>query len=144
MEGCISFNGLRECRQRIRTTELVRSQHTLEITYSSVPGLVISAQPIDQRAGFGVTLPQQPEQVLIFLRMVEALGKRGDVMNHCAEQLEVRRSLARLDRTREIEQAVQHGGERTMLVENDIDRIHPESLRGPDRTKVAPNGRAAR
>ena len=79
MECCIGFDGLRERRESIGGSEFVRSQCALEIAYPTLACLMIGAQSIDQRAGFGVPQAQQLEQVLIFLGMVKAFRKRSDL-----------------------------------------------------------------
>jgi len=40
---------------------------------------VLALQPVEQRSGFRMTQAQEPEQVLVLLGVVEALGVRIDV-----------------------------------------------------------------
>jgi hypothetical protein len=51
---------------------------------------------------------QQPEQVLILFRMMEALAEHVDVMNHCDEHIEIRFRAGVTHLADEEQHAVEH------------------------------------
>ena len=85
---------------------------------------VLRFELVEQRAGRRIALAQLAKQVRVLLGMVEALGERIDIVKHRAEQLEIGRHPPHVDLADEIEEAVQHGGERAMLVLDDLDGTH--------------------
>src|SRR5512141_543830 len=72
--------------------------------------------------------PKKTKQVSVLLRMVKALGKCIDVIQHRPEQLEVRLDSPLPDSSDQVEHPMQHGGERSMLVEDHVDGGHGTSL----------------
>ena len=67
-----------DCRGKrgepVRTAMLVSRECVLEVADLRRARLVLGVQLIEQRARFGMTKPQSLEQVLVLLRVMEALG----------------------------------------------------------------------
>jgi hypothetical protein len=66
-----------------------------------------------------MSLPQNAEQIPILLGVMEALGKRVDVVHHRIEESEIGLPAVLANFAHEIEQAVQDGSERAMLIADD-------------------------
>ncbi len=107
---------------------LVARQRLLEVADSLGADAVLALQALEHRNGLGTPRAQPREQVLVFLRVVESLGNRVDVVNHGTEDPEVGLHAVIPDRANEVEHAVQHGGKRTVLVLDDPDRFHGVSF----------------
>ena len=90
-----------------------------------------------------MTLAQALEQIPIFLRMVEAFRDGIEVIDHRAKHGEVRFGAAIANLAHEVQHAVQHRGNRPMLVLDDSDRLQLPSPADRLRRKTPVSGRKA-
>ena len=82
------------------------------------------------RPRLGTAGAQAQEQVAVFLRMVEALRKGVEVIDHRAQHVERRLHPAIADLAHEMEHAVQHRRQGAVFVLDDADRPHlPSPMR---------------
>jgi tetratricopeptide (TPR) repeat protein len=99
----------------------------LELAHELGPLLVLAAQSIDQRLRLRHARRERREEELILFRMMQLLGELVDVMDHRAEDSEVRLDARVLRVARELLQRVQHGRDRAVLVTDFLDRFHEPS-----------------
>jgi len=80
-------------------------------------------EPVEYRPSGGTARAQQREQIPVLLRMMEALRKRVDVIDHRAEHPEVGLFSPAPDVVDEVEHAVQHRRQSAVLVVNDANGV---------------------
>jgi hypothetical protein len=85
---------------------------------------VLALQPIEHRSRVRAAPPQDAEEVPVLFGMVLAFREGIDVIDHRVENAKVRRSAAVCGLADEMKHAVQHCGERAMLVANGSNRFH--------------------
>jgi xanthine dehydrogenase YagT iron-sulfur-binding subunit len=78
----------------------------------------------DDRPGLGAPFRHPRKQILVFARVMEALRKSVEVVEHRAEKLEIRVDASRTDFAHEVAHAVEDRGERAMFVEENRDGVH--------------------
>jgi hypothetical protein len=98
-------------------------QRLLDIADQLCAQHVLGAQFRDDPVGGLGSGLQAVEQEHLLLRMMETLGKRVDVVDHCEEHPEFRDELAFPCGARELLQGVQNGGNRAVFVTQHADGL---------------------
>src|SRR4030095_10503339 len=135
MELRVILDRRQEGRKLRRAALLVARQRLLERPdpFRACPMFALEA--VEQRYSVRMADAQEIKQILILLRMMEALGKRIDVVDHRAEHVEIRTHAAIADGVHQMKHAVQDRRQRTMLVVNDAVALHSHLLSGARRTR---------
>src|SRR5439155_3801786 len=108
MESRISSSCGGKCRKLRRVALLVMVKRLLEGSDFFGAHFVFVLELCQQRNRIRMSEAQQPKQVLILFRMMEALAEHVDVMNHCGEHIEIRLRAGVAHLADEEEHAVKH------------------------------------
>jgi len=106
----------------LRALQLVVEQRLLHLADEPRAAHVLRPQRLDHGQRLGRALGEPREEEFLLLRVVQPLGKAVDVVDHGPERGELGLHARVARGVRERDQAVQHGGERAVLVVDDANR----------------------
>ena len=119
-----SLDGGGERRELGSAAALVTRQRLPEAAHMLGTGAMLVLEHVEDRRGLLAAQAQEAEQVFALARVVHALGKRVDVVDHRAQHVEARRGPALRDLAHHVAHAVEHRGQRAMIVLDDADGLH--------------------
>ena len=98
----------------------------LEIADRFLAFAMVAVQPVEHCADLRAAPPQQREQQLALLRVMQALGELVDVEQHGAQHTEVQRRAAAAMLGHQHHHRAQHGRQRLVLFADDFqgDAVH--------------------
>jgi len=114
----------REVWKFVVTASLIARERLLERSDLVRTDPMLFLEPVEDRARLRAAKAQQPKQVAILLRVVEALGERIDVVDHRAECFEIRLRGVFADFTNHMQHAVENRGKRAVLVLDDAQSLY--------------------